>query len=98
MIQPSRRGFLGLIGVGLAAPLIVRATSIMPVKAMPVAPNLVVFPEHCFSNSTVTYYTVVGRDEYGNFRSETFLLGPNEEKHVVSKTLALSDGCLTVNF
>ena len=41
MIKPSRRGFLGLIGVGLAAPLIVRAASIMPVKPVYASGGLV---------------------------------------------------------
>lgn len=34
MINPTRRGFLGLLTGTLAAPLIVRATNIMPVKAI----------------------------------------------------------------
>jgi hypothetical protein len=35
IITPSRRGFLIGIGAAVAAPFIVRATSIMPVKALP---------------------------------------------------------------
>ena len=35
LIKPSRRGFLGLLGVGLAAPMIVKVASIMPVRAQP---------------------------------------------------------------
>jgi hypothetical protein len=56
MIQPTRRSFLGLIGVGLAAPLIVRATSIMPVKAMPVGDGVMLtsmsHPELTYKNYT----------------------------------------------
>ena len=41
MIESSRRGFItGLIALGVAAPAIVRAASIMPVKAMPVEEDL----------------------------------------------------------
>lgn len=36
IIKPSRRGFLIGVGTALAAPFIVRAASIMPVKALPV--------------------------------------------------------------
>jgi len=35
IIKPTRRGFLIGLGALLAAPAIVRATSIMPVKALP---------------------------------------------------------------
>lgn len=37
MIETSRRGLLLGLGALVAAPAIVRATSIMPVKAMPTA-------------------------------------------------------------
>jgi hypothetical protein len=35
LIKPTRRGFLGLLGGLLAAPAIVRAGSLMPVKVLP---------------------------------------------------------------
>lgn len=35
IIKPTRRGFLGLLGGLLAAPAIVRAGSLMPVKVLP---------------------------------------------------------------
>ena len=40
MIQTSRRGFLGLLGATLSAPLIVRATSLMPVKVPPLVTEM----------------------------------------------------------
>jgi hypothetical protein len=41
MIEQSRRGFIGsLIAFTVVAPAIVRATSIMPVKAMPTLADL----------------------------------------------------------
>lgn len=36
LIKPTRRGFLADLGCLLAAPAIVRASSLMPVRAMPV--------------------------------------------------------------
>lgn len=34
LVKPTRRGFLGLLGIGLAAPAIVRASSLMPISAI----------------------------------------------------------------
>lgn len=56
MINPTRRGFLGML---LAAPVIVKAASLMPVKALLEVPE-------------TELLTLTGYDQYGKAVTETY--------------------------
>lgn len=96
IFQPTRRNFL--LGM-LAAPLVVRAASIMPVRSMAIgdgAPLMSMAHPEDFrwgtSNSDINplalTFTVYGRDEYGRLVVEKILLSPREQARIANARLA----------
>ncbi len=67
IIKPTRRGFLGLLGGLLAAPAIVRAGSLMPVKVLPPPDayqtiSVAIGPHRPFGETVVVDYLLPGID------------------------------------
>jgi hypothetical protein len=69
LIQPHRRGFLKSLGLLIAAPAIVRASSIMPVKAYR-EKGWSGFDTGILKGDFTLVFLVEGSDESGNWREE----------------------------
>lgn len=96
IIRPSRRNFL--LGM-LAAPVIVRAASIMPCKSAAVGDGValtsLVHPKNfrwgsCDNdiNPLALTFTVYGHDEHGLLVREKILLSPREQARIANARLA----------
>ena len=88
----TRRGFItGLISL-VAAPAIIRAGSLMPVKQMLATPerNLVVLNSvsvnGCTSLIGPAWYIVTGKDEYGRDKVERLIVGESAG-HILWQTI-----------
>lgn len=71
----TRRSFLGLLSGAIAAPMIVKAASLMPIKAL--TPE-VLTPEAYMGGPLV--YAVEGVDSFGNRVTETYRLATQDDE------------------